>query len=415
MPVIGLILRGGKRHAILAVHRREQGVGCHMIDNLNSRSFAPYGLVYEEKTGVSGELDAALWSQEHSLSAGGKEQPFTCYPDTDIRVDYVDGMSALCILDEETGRVHAYYLDKLVCIRKGAPFALIALGEPGTVRWHCAQEAPRVIHTPPVEMPALILRPGLEITSLHTLFYQEKSKGFFFRGETHAPYELTYVDRGHMHCIVAGQHYALGPHDMLLCMPDQWHIQYADPDESASFLTVSFAMRCEGAESLGGRVHRATEAMIGCLEAMRAEQSMPSRWSVDRIFQQLAQVILSLLERQENGGAVMPEGSENYLVDQALRYMEGHLAAPLTVAKVAGHVCVSPSYLAVLFRRHLQMTPTAVIRKLKLEESRRLIRKGELTISQVSQHLGFATLQHFSRCFTAYFGLGPRAYAKSLR
>ena len=386
-----------------------------MIENLNAHSFALYGLVYEEKSGINEELDTGAWTQVHSTLANGKAQPFICYPDADIHVDYVNGMSALCILDEDTGHVRAYYLDKLLCIRKGIPFALIALGEPGTVRLHCAQEEARVIHTPPVEMPPLILRPGLDITSLHTLFYQEKAKGFFFRGETHAPYELTYVDRGHMHCIVAGQHYALGPHDILLCLPDQWHIQYADPDESASFLTVSFAMRCDLAESLGGRVHRATERMIGSLEAMRAEQSMPSQWSVDRIFQRLAQVILALLEQQENGGAATPEGSENYLVDQALRYMEGHLETPLTVARVAAQVCVSPSYLAVLFRRHLQMTPTAVIRKLKLEESRRLIRKGDLTISQVSQHLGFATLQHFSRCFTAYFGLGPRAYVKSLR
>ena len=36
----------------------------------------------------------------------------------------------------------------------------------------------------------------MEIGSIRTLFYQEKEDGFFFKGEAHRQYELTYMDKG---------------------------------------------------------------------------------------------------------------------------------------------------------------------------------------------------------------------------
>lgn len=389
-----------------------------MIENLNTRTFMQHGAVFEDTEHFLDMVkENALVAQELDTSGDAPLDGFV-YMQHAVAVDYVEGMAALCVLAEDGKAAQVYYLDKPVLLKAGRPFRILSIGEACNVRLFLPQGEALMDYPSAVPCPPLSLEPSLRIDRIHTFFLQEKPKGFYFRGEKHGPYELTYVDRGTIHCIAGGTNYTLSQNDILICLPGQWHIQYADPDVSAAFVTVSFDMRCPQADALGGRVFRATSGNAHCLKAMLEEQQMPGRYSADKMIQLLEQLVLALLDAPRKGSKqrhdAITERNENRLVDEGLRFIEKNLTRPLTVAEVAAAVCISPSYLAVLFGRHLQMTPIATIRKLKLEESRRLIHQGDMTISQVAQHLGFATLQHFSRCFKEYFGIGPREYARTL-
>ena len=50
----------------------------------------------------------------------------------------------------------------------------------------------------------------------------------------------------------------------------------------------------------------------------------------------------------------------------------------------------------------------------KLEESKTLIRKGELNFSQIAEALSYTNIHHFSRQIKEHFGISPTEYAKSL-
>lgn len=391
-----------------------------MVENLNPRTFARFGDVYDDAERFSAMLVQARLGEAPEQVAADLREGFVTVPGAGMALDVLDSMMVLCVFVPGDREASAYYLDKPIRIHGGVALQLVAIEEEGTARCYLPEETQLAPCPVPMELPELSLSPSLSVTSVHTLFLQEKPKGFFFRGERHAPYELTYVDRGSLHCIVGGQNYLLRKHELLLCLPNQWHLQYADPDVSAAFMTVSFEMDCPAAAQLGGKVHHATPEMIRCLEGMLAEQRAPGPWSADRILLMLAQVMLELLDTPVRRGEVSPTDTisarnENRLVEHALRYIQAHLSANVTVADVATGVNVSPSYLAVLFRKNLHMTPTEAIRKVKMEEARRLLHQGDLTVTQVAQHLGFATLQHFSRCFKEYFGLGPREYTRSLQ
>lgn len=390
-----------------------------MVENLNPRTFAAYGQVFEDNALYFAQRTAEEWQECILLVPTDNPGSFVCCPDATIGLDYDGGMVALCVYAQDSGQTSAYYLDKPVQLAPGTPFQLLPIDQRCTVRLYLIRGTALQPADVPGTPPPLSIDPSFHIPRIHTLFYQEKPKGFYFRGEKHAPYELTFVDQGRVQCIMGGINYTLERHDLLFCPPNQWHIQYADPDVSAAFVTVSFELEGIDMSALAGRVHHAPPEVIKGLSAMLAEQKSPRAYSADHIILHLSQVLLSLLGASETTHQArhdpIAEGNENRLVDKGLRYIEEHLTRPLTVAEIAAAVCVSPSYLAVLFRRQLHMTPIETIRKLKLEEGRRLIHQGDMTISQVAQHLGFATLQHFSRCFKQYFGLGPREYARSLR
>lgn len=393
-----------------------------MIENINLRTFGSFGNIYENADAFAGDESIRAHTSISQTIAAQAPAAFSVLPDASVALDYGMGMTALYVYDRAQDAIRAYYLDKPVVLFPGIPFCLRPIGEESDVRLYLPEGAALLAAPVSAPMPSLALVPRLAIPRIFTLFYQEKPKGFFFRGESHDPYELFYVDHGTLQCIVAGQSFTLQQHDLMVVLPGQWHIQYADPEASVAFFTISFAMEGPGLEQLGSRVYKASSAIIRLLERMLSLQRNPGPWSADTILNALGRLVLLLLDAPgDTSPEAIPrhdaiaETNENRLVDAALRYIEANLSHPLTVAEVAGHVCISPSYLAVLFRRHLQMTPMAYIHKLKLEEGRRLIHQGEMTITQVAQHLGFATLQHFSRLFKHYFHLSPREYARSLR
>ena len=82
---------------------------------------------------------------------------------------------------------------------------------------------------------------------------------------------------------------------------------------------------------------------------------------------------------------------------------------------VAEHVDVSPSYLTALFHKNLQISPGEYIRRIKLQESKQMIRENNLNFTEIAAELQYSTVHHFSRQFKEKFGITPTEYAKSVR
>ena len=53
--------------------------------------------------------------------------------------------------------------------------------------------------------------------------------------------------------------------------------------------------------------------------------------------------------------------------------------------------------------------------KLKIDAARRMIREGQLNITQISSQLGFSSVHYFSRRFKALTGMTPSEYARSVK
>ena len=87
----------------------------------------------------------------------------------------------------------------------------------------------------------------------------------------------------------------------------------------------------------------------------------------------------------------------------------------LSVATVASGANVSASYLTALFHKCMQISPGEYIRRIKLEESKKLIREGKMNFTQIAAQLQYSTVHHFSRQFKEKFGLTPTEYARAIR
>ena len=383
-----------------------------MIQNLNQIALKNFGVVHPERAQSSD-----LYPKESALVIHPASSRLMVYQTVESTwISSVGGMAVLSICDQESHYLH-YYLDKTVQLNGDVRFALSTFQGEASVQIF-SRIPPVPLGTGPDRDSQLT--PKVRIDRILTFFYQEKEQGFLFPGESHPMPELTYVDQGELHSVVDGQDLLLRQGDLVIYGPNQWHMQYADIGIAPRFVTISFDVAGVELTPLLDRKFTAPQQVANLLQSMLREQEHFDSFSSDIIVSQLSLLILYLLRE-----SVQPTGSkvknanvvqnENEIIRQAQQYVASHIREKLSVPMVAAQVGVSPSYLTVLFHKNLQLSPGEYIRRIKLQESKQMIRENNLNFTQIAAALQYSTVHHFSRQFKEKFGITPTEYAKSVR
>ena len=385
-----------------------------MISNLNQLSFQVYGTIESERVRGRDLAQKAERRQVRELVRG--ESPVQVCQ-SEVWLCNHSNMTVLSV-SVEGDRFQHFYLDKVVCIKPGVRFAVHPYQECSTVEIACAEELRVVGHFSAGD--EFRLRRQIQVSSIYTFFYQEKEKGFTFSGEEHAPLELTYVDKGALHSVADGRDILLEQGDLVIYAPGQWHMQYADVDMSPSFITITFDLAGEYPEELINRKFTIPQSAVTTLQRMLRELDRMDEFSADMVICMLQVLLLELLREQANPAgtklrATNAVNSENEIIRRAQQYISEHVREKLTVPLVARHVDVSPSYLTALFRKNLQISPGEYVRRIKLQESKQMIREDNMNFTEIAAALQYSTVHHFSRQFKDKFGITPTEYAKSVR
>ena len=383
-----------------------------MIRNLNQLSFKEYGVVDSERN--MGEADY-LGARARSVVLDWQQQ--TVYQAiSDTKIVQGSGMTVLTVsLDGEN--YQSFYLDKRISIRPGVYFYLAPFLQENTTVGMAAEKEPLAVDTHR-ESQILHVENCMHVTELYTIFYHEKERGFFFGGEAHPVLELTYVDQGTMHSVADGQDLVLEQGDMVFYGANQWHMQYADIQEAPRYVTLSFEIQGGNLDALMNRKIRPSQAAVTLLQQILREQERMEPYAVDMIAAQLTQLLLLLLRHQSPTSKLMASNSmnsENEIIRRAQQYISTHIREKLSVPIVARMVDVSPSYMTALFHKNLQISPGEYIRRIKIQESKQMIREGNMNFTEIAAALHYSTVHHFSRQFKDKFGITPTEYAKSVR
>lgn len=385
-----------------------------MICNLNQISFQNYGTIESERIPAKDLLGRGAKSDVVELTHQ-ERRVFCC--DREVWVRNHQNMTVLSAsVDGQT--FQHFYLDKVVCIKPGIYFTLRAYQENSSVELAGEKLPQQVVQKDAADNFQVQRR--LAVSSIYTFFYHEKEKGFIFPGEAHRPLELTYVDKGAIHSVADGVDLLLNQGDLVLYAPDQWHMQYAQEDVSASYITISFDLEGDCPESLFNQKFAIPQSAVPMLQRLLREQDRMDAYSEDMMLCYLQILLLTLLREQDNPSQVKLRttnavNSENEIIRRAQQFISGHIREKLTVPVVARHVDVSPSYLTALFRKNLQISPGEYIRRVKLQESKQMIREDNMNFTEIAAVLQYSTVHHFSRQFKDKFGITPTEYAKSVR
>jgi len=87
-----------------------------------------------------------------------------------------------------------------------------------------------------------------------------------------------------------------------------------------------------------------------------------------------------------------------------------HVDEPLLVERIARRVGMSPRTLSRWCREHLGESPAELVRRLRIDEARRLLEETSLPLKDITARTGLGDASTMWRVFTQRFGVTPAAY-----
>ena len=102
------------------------------------------------------------------------------------------------------------------------------------------------------------------------------------------------------------------------------------------------------------------------------------------------------------------------LINQVIDYIHTHLHKALTLEMLAAEMNMSVYHFHRLFKSHLQETLSAYITRQRMERAVMYLQTRDLSLQELSEKMGYATAQSFSKAFKRYFGVSPVAFGNTL-
>ena len=218
--------------------------------------------------------------------------------------------------------------------------------------------------------------------------------------------------------------------------PNCFHTIRADRAKPSNVFIISFTERRGALDALGGRVFRLTAAMRELIRAMIREgeasfvlpmskvslQQLQPRpdapFGGEQLIKMRLEELLILLCRAESSPQSSGTAKARYdddIAGRVLALLKEQLYGHLTLADITDTLGYGKTYLSNVFKRVYGQSIMDCYTQLKIDEAKYLLREGTMSVSQISDRLGFSSPQYFSKRFSSLTKMSPRQYALSVR
>jgi AraC-like DNA-binding protein len=100
------------------------------------------------------------------------------------------------------------------------------------------------------------------------------------------------------------------------------------------------------------------------------------------------------------------------VVRQAMAYIHDHFAEPISREHLARHVAVNERYLTRCFQQEAKISPITYLTRYRIKQARLLLARGDMTVTEVAQAVGFSDSSYFSHVFRSEVGVSPSIFRR---
>ena len=97
----------------------------------------------------------------------------------------------------------------------------------------------------------------------------------------------------------------------------------------------------------------------------------------------------------------------------ALNYIENNYTEPITVKELSDVSYMEYSYFSRLFKQLTGLNCTAYINRVRVKKSEPLLMSGKMSISSISDEVGFDNVSYYIKQFKLFNGISPKQYQKT--
>lgn len=385
-----------------------------MYNKTSSSMFLPYGSVV------------------NTIPQGLEKKEITIYSDTvitlesydcDVFIEPMEGMALLRIAKSpEIDTPESFAIHRIIRIKHGYWFAIVPMRDYIVYHLYCTLNAKESKFRLPAPIPYHHIVPTTSVEEIIAYYYVVKRPHYHFAGEVSRYYELTYVDHGSLHTTVDQTPFEIFAQQAMIYGPGQFHDQSVTSTDSCSYLTVIFQTDKPLPDYMFNKVFTCSRRSVSMINSFVSGSDYHDFLSGDVMIASLTFFLVDLAASiNGNKGKKDPKPTspinqhfEDKLIEEIIEYINEHLYEPLPIDQICHRFSISRSTLQNLFKNNLQIAPKQYINNAKLNRSRVMIRKGDMTISEIAESLGFSSIHYFSRKFTSSYGITPSEYARKI-
>ena len=145
------------------------------------------------------------------------------------------------------------------------------------------------------------------------------------------------------------------------------------------------------------------------------EQRFGYEWSLRAGVMNIVLQMMRLWQKQNPAiSQITVSTVQGELIQEAIAYVGAHYA-DLTEESCARALGVSAPYLSRVFKRGMRVTFCAYLNRVRLKEAEKLLVSGEMSMTEISERVGFSTVSHFIAAFRKGYRVTPGKYRRILR
>jgi len=289
-----------------------------------------------------------------------------------------------------------------------------------------------------MERPQFIhykLETVLKIEKVVSILYMELPLTHTTSGESHNFWELVYVDKGSVVAATKKEEFLLHEGEIIFHKPNEFHSLRSSGQIKPSVFIITFVCPSPAIRYFRGlhthlpaplrplirEIIKERNATFGDQFLSTADHRPSFKENPilggQQLIRNYLQILLIQLMRSDTQNRIFSNQAllNDHLTQQVVHYLEEHLYDGASIDTVCTHFNYSKTYLCTAFGQSAGMGIMQYYNRLRLEEAKRLLRDGSMTITQISDKLSFCNPHYFSHAFQKYVHMSPKQYRRSVR